>query len=63
MLAMFKYRKIFLVVKKKKMFDVDVNIFYDGQGWSSDVLNSLTQSKIYEPIKKFKITFLMQESK
>ena len=45
------------------MFDVDVNIFYDGQDWSSDVLNSLTQSKIYEPIKKFKITFLMQESK
>ena len=43
----------------------DVNICYDGQGWtgSSDVLNSLTQSKIYEPIKKFKITFLMQESK
>ena len=29
--------------KKKKMFDVDVNIFFDGQGWSSDVLNSLIQ--------------------
>ena len=56
--------KIFLFVKLK-IFDVDVNIGFDGQGWtgSSDVRNSLTQSKIYEPIKKFKITFLMQESK
>ena len=45
--------KIFLFVKLK-IFDVDVNIGFDGQGWtgSSDVRNSLTQSKIYEPIKK-----------
>ena len=45
--------KIFCQTEKLKIFDVDVLIFASmDKAGPSDVLNSLTQSKIYEPIKK-----------